>query len=461
MFYEANFGYQLFLQVSDMLIVVLSLAAASYLRINIGLGRPGVDEAFGTPTPLFFVAAGVWWTALQIAHEYSSLNAASLWRMLQRFLFGHLLAMLLFFGTLYLTYRDYSRLQSFYFLLIVFVTTGLYRIATYRLWKIFLRNDKRHFGVAIVGLNAHAQNLGEKLLSRSEQGVHLHGYIRYEEDVAPENLNAPVIGTVQKMTDILAEYKINEIIITIDGQRRIDFHQLLRILQQYTPAIRLAPDYSEYAYFRVSVDDFEGFPLLGLRQPILSPSQRLIKRIFDIVVSLLVMTLGSPIFVLVAIAVRLDSSGPIIIWQERIGQYGKPFKMLKFRSMIAGAERENKGAKIKQRDDERITRIGRFIRRTSLDELPQFVNILRGEMSLVGPRPELPERVVDYQDWQRKRFEVPQGLTGWWQINGRADLPMIENTEYDLYYISHYSLWLDLQILFRTIFVVMRGTGAY
>ena len=153
----------------------------------------------------------------------------------------------------------------------------------------------------------------------------------------------------------------------------------------------------------------------------------------------------------------------------RVGENGKLFRMYKFRSMVVGADRmlqpystlSERAHQHKRRDDIRITRVGSFIRRTSLDELPQLINVFMGEMSLVGPRPELPWLVERYEPWQRKRFAVPQGITGWWQVNGRSDNMLHLHTDQDLYYIQNYSLWLDILILWRTVTVVLRGKGAY
>jgi lipopolysaccharide/colanic/teichoic acid biosynthesis glycosyltransferase len=172
----------------------------------------------------------------------------------------------------------------------------------------------------------------------------------------------------------------------------------------------------------------------------------------------------------IAIAIKLDSPGPVIFKQKRVGENGRLFLMYKFRTMVAGAEermeeviqRDADGHLVhKFPDDPRITRLGRFLRRTSLDELPQFINVLKGEMSLVGPRPEMPILVEQYQQWQLKRLAVPQGITGWWQVNGRSDKPMHLHTEDDLYYIQNYSLLLDLQICLKTGWVILRGKGAY
>jgi lipopolysaccharide/colanic/teichoic acid biosynthesis glycosyltransferase len=173
---------------------------------------------------------------------------------------------------------------------------------------------------------------------------------------------------------------------------------------------------------------------------------------------------------IIAILVKLDSPGSIILKQNRIGENGRIFSMYKFRSMVDGAEKlqkqinrvdENGHVIHKHADDPRITRIGRILRRTSLDELPQLFNVLKGDMSLVGPRPELPWLVTQYQPWQHKRLAVPQGMTGWWQVNSRSERTLHLHTEDDIYYIQNYSLWLDLYILLKTPWVVLRGKGAY
>jgi len=173
---------------------------------------------------------------------------------------------------------------------------------------------------------------------------------------------------------------------------------------------------------------------------------------------------------LVALAIMIDSRGPIIFRQKRVGENGRLFDMFKFRSMVVNAEAlqkevvqvDEEGHVIhKVKDDPRVTRVGKVIRRWSLDELPQFFNVLKGDISLVGPRPEMPWLVDEYALWQRKRFAVPQGITGWWQVNGRSDKAMHLHTDEDLYYIQNYSLWLDIFILLKTPWAVLRGKGAF
>jgi lipopolysaccharide/colanic/teichoic acid biosynthesis glycosyltransferase len=210
--------------------------------------------------------------------------------------------------------------------------------------------------------------------------------------------------------------------------------------------------------------------MISLKSTTLSGYQRVVKRILDLVFSMIFLIPALPLSLFLSMVIKLDTPGPTIIRQWRVGENGRLFRMYKFRSMINNAEAaledvvrtDPKGNTLyKFANDPRITRVGRWIRRTSLDEIPQLINVLKGEMSLVGPRPELPRFVALYQPWQQKRFAVPQGITGWWQVNGRSELPMHLNTEYDIYYVQNYSVILDIQILIRTFWVVIRGVGAF
>jgi exopolysaccharide biosynthesis polyprenyl glycosylphosphotransferase len=232
----------------------------------------------------------------------------------------------------------------------------------------------------------------------------------------------------------------------------------------------VVPAAHRLALYQASVENFFGIPLLGLRTPAILPHQRLVKRFFDICFSIVFLIFAAPLMGLIALFIRLDSSGPVFFRQKRIGENGRLFEMYKFRTMVENAEAlrhtveklDEKGNLIhKHRDDPRITRVGRVLRRYSLDELPQFINVLRGEMSVVGPRPELPYLVKKYNSWQYIRFTVPQGVTGWWQVNGRSSNPMHLNTEKDIYYIKNYSFWLDLKIILRTPLVLLRQEGAF
>jgi len=185
-----------------------------------------------------------------------------------------------------------------------------------------------------------------------------------------------------------------------------------------------------------------------------------IRRGVDIVVSSVALALAAPVLALAALAIRLESPGPVFYRQTRSGLHGHQFDVLKLRTMVTGAEHIGAGLAIDE-GDPRITRVGSFLRRTSLDELPNLLNVLRGEMSLIGPRPTLPVQVAQYTERQRSRLAVKPGITGWAQVNGRASLPWAQRIELDLYYIEHRSLALDLRILWRTVAMVLGGSGLY
>ena len=185
-----------------------------------------------------------------------------------------------------------------------------------------------------------------------------------------------------------------------------------------------------------------------------------IRRCIDILVSALALALAAPVIALAELAIRLESRGPVIYRQRRSGLHGREFDVLKLRTMVDGAERIGAGLAI-DAGDPRITRVGAFLRRTSLDELPNLLNVLRGEMSLIGPRPTLPVQVAQYTERQRGRLQIKPGITGWAQVNGRASLPWAQRIELDLYYIEHRSLALDVRILWRTLAMVLGGSGLY
>jgi exopolysaccharide biosynthesis polyprenyl glycosylphosphotransferase len=221
---------------------------------------------------------------------------------------------------------------------------------------------------------------------------------------------------------------------------------------------------------RLTVQPMGGLTALSLQPVRLSGGQVVAKFTFDIVMSALLLLLLSPLLVGISIAVRLTSPGPVLYRQRRIGLRGKPFTMLKFRTMRTGTDRDVDALRaahrvddvmFKLRDDPRITRVGRWLRRFSLDELPQLFNVIKGDMSLVGPRPPLPEEVARYEDWHFDRLEVPPGITGLWQISGRADLTFDECVQLDVFYIENWSLTYELFILGKTIPVLLSQRGAY
>jgi exopolysaccharide biosynthesis polyprenyl glycosylphosphotransferase len=275
---------------------------------------------------------------------------------------------------------------------------------------------------------------------------------------------------LESIGGVLKAERVDEVIITLPWMYHRTIMGLVRSCESQGVRARVVPDVFQLSLSRVDMDDIGGIPLMGLRETRLPRGARLLKRALDFVGAALALLVTSPLLLAVAIAIRLESPGPALFVQKRVGEGGRIFSIHKFRSMREGAEEEQAllldrneatGPLFKMRDDPRLTRLGAWLRRLSVDELPQFINVLRGEMSIVGPRPGLPSEVAEYQPWHRQRLEVPPGITGLWQISGRSDVSFDEMCLLDIYYIENWSLGLDLIIMLRTIPHVLFGHGAY
>jgi exopolysaccharide biosynthesis polyprenyl glycosylphosphotransferase len=284
------------------------------------------------------------------------------------------------------------------------------------------------------------------------------------------DLDLPRLGTFENMRSVLAEHPADELIVTDSDYSERDLLQIVEDAHRSGVKVRVAPKTTELLVQRGEYVPGQGLPLFELRPPVFAGTDWAIKRTFDLAVSSLVVVAGLPVWLAIAALIKLTSDGPVFYRDPRIGLGERTFQMFKFRTMSAdAAERrgelselnEAEGALFKIRSDPRITRVGAFLRRLSIDELPNMLNVLRGEMSLVGPRP-LP--AADYallEEWHRKRSFVLPGMTGLWQISGRADLSFDDLVRLDFYYLENWSIWLDITILARTIPAVLSTRGAY
>ncbi len=380
------------------------------------------------------------------------------------------LATLAFSGMLYFTDRGVSRLQLLTFYVLDAGLLVGYRLALRLARRVARRAAAAPRRVLILGAGEAGRDVLDTILRRPQAGLKPVGFL---DDSLPPGANVagyPVLGPVKDVAACIQAEGVDEVVVALPAAESDRIFHLITRLREMPVRVRLLPDYVKLTLFRTSVEDFADVPMITLRQPTLSPFERQVKRAFDLVIGSLALLLTLPVMALIALAIRLDTRGPVIYKQQRVGEGGRTFWMYKFRSMVVGADRqldqvirytEDGQLLFKRRDDPRVTRVGRFLRRFSLDELPQLWNVLKGEMSLVGPRPELPWIVERYEPWQHQRFAVPQGITGWWQVNGRSDKPMHLHTEEDLYYIQNYSFWLDVRILWETVGAVLKGRGAF
>ena len=321
---------------------------------------------------------------------------------------------------------------------------------------------------AVVGSGELAAEIIGKLRSHPEWGMKLAGFV-LEEGAQAADPNCVILGRVPQLGKILEEHVLDDVVFAVPRERLHAIEDAVGVCEEQGVGVMIALDVLRFGNARMSVGDLNGLPMLALTR---TPSDELAlaaKRVFDVGVSFLVLVVLSPVFLALSAAIKFDSPGPVFFKQKRVGLQGRTFGILKFRSMYIDAEarleslrahNEMSGPVFKMKNDPRITRVGRFIRKTSLDEFPQFLNVLRGEMSVVGPRPPLPSEVRQYKRWQRRRLSVKPGITCLWQISGRNNIDFDRWMELDLEYIDQWSLWNDIQICLKTIPAVLGGRGA-
>jgi exopolysaccharide biosynthesis polyprenyl glycosylphosphotransferase len=373
----------------------------------------------------------------------------------------------IFAGVLYFSYRDLPRLMVVYFLVAELALLAAARLVIGLALRSLHRTGRSLCRVLIVGVGDVALRAAQAIRVGLGDSVMILGCVDDEVTEGPPEL--PVLGKLADVPALVDRLLVDDVIVALPASQYLAVEGLVYGLLRLPVRVRLVPDYLRLVVVQSSVESLGGIPLIGLREPRITGFSWATKRLFDLACTLALLLFTWPLMLLIALAIRLDEPGPVIFRQQRVGENGRLFWMYKFRTMCNDADRRGpelafdaQGHPIyKWPDDHRVTRVGRWLRRTSLDEMPQFFNVLRGDMSLVGPRPEMLFLVERYDAWQRQRLAVPPGITGWWQVNGRSDLPMHLNTQFDLYYIRNYSMWLDLKILWRTVGVVVRGTGAY
>ncbi|MBV8545816.1 MAG: undecaprenyl-phosphate glucose phosphotransferase [Acidobacteria bacterium] len=324
------------------------------------------------------------------------------------------------------------------------------------------RGGKRLDRVLIAGSGELARAVVERVNGHRELGFLIVGYLKNGEASKLDGLEC--LGTIDQAEQVIAEQNIDHVFVALPHASSEAMMALLDRLVRSVVAIHVVPDLLQFMVLRSRVEDLDGLPTINLSETPLEGWSRFLKRGFDLIVATAALIVFSPVMVVVAIAIKLGDRGPIFYRQERMGLDGKPFEIVKFRSMRVGAEKDT-GAKWAEKNDPRRTRVGRFIRETSLDELPQLFNVLLGDMSVVGPRPERPQFVEQFRaefPHYMLRHKVRAGITGWAQVHGwRGNTSMRMRIEHDLYYIENWSLMLDLKILFMTVIHGLRHENAY
>ncbi len=460
--------YLTFLAIGDVLLTVAALGAAVLLRPVLPWGRSIAGQSVLVSPVVYAVVALLWPIGFQTLGVYDSRLATNVLAQVRRLTIAVPVSVFVLGGFLYFTFRDISRLLIIYFALANWALLVLLRVGGGRLLQA-LRDVRNTAGrVLIVGAGETAARVADIIERELNPAYQVAGFAC---DTEPgEERCRPILGSIAETPRVAWETGCDEIVIALPSECHEQIERIVYDLQEQPVHIHIVPDSFRLAMVRARTETLFGLPMVGLREPVIDGVDWALKRTFDLLATVVLLPLALPVMALIAIAVKLHDGGPILFRQERIGENGSPFRILKFRTMVPGADSlqdhvtalDDDGNHVyKTRRDPRVTGVGAFLRRWSLDELPQLLNVLRGEMSLVGPRPEQAFVVDQYEPWQRQRLAVPPGITGWWQVSGRSDLPMHLNTQYDLFYIRNYSLWLDLKILWGTVGAVLQRRGAF
>ena len=483
------------LVIADALAAALSFMLAFYVRERASVfatdGSLAWSDRFAPYGALLLFVVGIrllsfWYCNLyRVRGEFSLVDDGI--RIFKAAAFGSLLIVAAAF-----LYRGGFEFRAFSYARSVFVLDFFFLLAGVGLLRLGMRSAQtfvrsRHINLIptlVVGRGKEASLFIREMRERPSLGYRVIGVVQTEPSAVAPSPNTyedvPVIGSLETLPEVIRDSGANEVIIA-DPQVNGDalFEVMMRCGRRRGVEFRIAPSLFNCLPRKTEIDQIGVLPMIRLFREPLSSGARIVKRTFDLIVAALTIAVLFPVWVLIALLIKFDSKGPVFYTQERVGMDGRLFLLYKFRTMQAGADsqlhREYQRAFIEGRaeanvgnehqpaykllSDPRITRIGKLLRRTSLDEVPQLLNVLAGDMSLVGPRPPIPYEVEAYELWHRKRLDMKPGLTGLWQVSGRNRLPFEEMVRLDLFYIENWSLLLDLKIILRTGFVMIGGEG--
>lgn len=470
---KPTFG--LALALADIVLINVAFALAYWLRYRAqwpAALNPDNYQPYRIWFPVGLILTGILLLAYQFEGVYQPRRGASWLDDVYRLFTGTLIGIaVLTVLTFNVRPQFYSRLMLGYAGVLIVMVLSVSRLlaGTVRSW--LYRRGVGVDRVLVVGCGDVGRAVMGSIMARPELGYKVAGFL--DDDPARRHQNLGrfrALGTTDTLTTILRNHEIDEVIVALPWRSIETIQTIMSKCERLGVRARIVPDLFQLRLNRVDMDDISGIPLIGVQDVSIRGWNRAIKRGVDIVLAALGLIVTAPILAVVALLIRWDSQGPVLFPQVRVGRDGRLFTLYKFRSMIVGAEEEKgrlkdfneaSGPLFKMRDDPRLTLVGRWIRRLSIDELPQLWNVLRGDMSLVGPRPPVPAEAEQYEPWHRKRLLVDPGITGLWQVSGRSELTFDEMVMLDLFYAENWSLWLDFKIILRTIPTVVMGIGAY
>lgn len=460
---------KILLLITDFITINLAWLVYSYIRLETGWFALIIAPEFLLPMLviyfywlIIFTFVGMYrtWFALSRFDEISTLFKASF--------FGIFLLFFLIFIDDYLhNVATATRILIFIYwgLFLFFVGSGRIIIRSVQR-NLLIKGIGRRNGL-IIGFNPKAKEVLDSVLTAPALGIDIKAFVAVNnENIGKDYKGIKVENTIDQLIGIINQFNVKEIIIALEKEDHDVLVDVISKTEGKNINLKIVPDLYEILSGQARTSQIYGMPLIDIMPELMPEWEKKLKRVIDLIISLLILVLSAPITILTAIAIKIDSKGPVLFKQERLGQNGKPFNVLKFRSMIQDAEKYT-GPVWSQKDDPRVTRMGKFVRKVRIDEIPQMFNVLKGEMSLVGPRPErayFVEKLSQEIPYYKRRLKVRPGITGWAQIKHKYD-ESIEDVKikikYDLFYIENMSLRMDFKILLRTVFVVLFGKGHY
>jgi len=455
----------------DLFTTALSFSSAYGLRQFLSDGNLSRLYPFSQYLTLLLIIVPAWAFFLYCFDTYRSYRMATLrrelWDLTKVVLCGGITLVVIIFAV---KWSFVSRSFIVVFLCLNVILLAVERF-TIRLWLRTLRTQDRNIRyVLIVGTGARAQKVLDRIQHNRHWGFRVVGFVDREPELVGQRIGGvDVIGAVESLADIVKKHIVDEVIVAVPRKWLDDLERGINSCIEVGLNVRLAADLYNPPVGKMTFGELDDLPLLSWSSAPHCAEALFVKRVVDVLIAATVLTLLSPLILLTAVAIKIDSRGPVIYRQKRVGLNGRLFTMYKFRSMVDVAEQlrrdfqalnEMTGPAFKIKNDPRLTRVGRIIRKWSIDELPQLFNVVRGDMSLVGIRPPLPDEVDIYEPWQRRRLSMRPGITCVWQVSGRNTVNFDQWMKMDLSYIDNWSLKLDFRLLLKTIPAVLLGKGA-
>ncbi|MHC4664098.1 MAG: sugar transferase [Planctomycetota bacterium] len=459
----------------DLVLAIASFCVAYVLRKH---ALPGFWEGFGPVKPLpnylwlLLIFLPVWFFLFSSMGLYSSMRLKRYnivaWEVIKSFIFCFLIAGALNF---FVPKIYYNRPVIFMFVGINFFLMFIEKmIVRALLMKVRMRGYNFR-NILVVGTNREARKVAKTMTVQAGWGLKVAGFIRAFDDVEAKGFaEDEIIGTVEDIEKILDEKVIDEVFFVVPFERLHDLEPTILLCQEVGVTVHVYARFFDVLLSNPTMENYLGVPIISYYRAPHSAGALALKRLVDIVISFLALVLFSWLFIIISLAIKLTSKGPVFFRQTRSGKNGRTFTLCKFRTMVANAEslqksvahlNETSGPVFKIKKDPRVTRVGRLLRKFSLDELPQLWNVLIGDMSLVGPRPPIPAEVEKYERWQRRRLSMKPGITCLWQVRGRSRLGFEDWMKLDMEYIDNWSLTLDFKILLLTLPAVLFARGAF